>query len=177
MPGLGRKVFTAGEVLTAANVQNYLQDQVVQVYAGTAARASVVGTAASEGMIAYLSDFNTLDFFDGTSWNGINYRTVTTATATANTAVIAWAGELIVANNAAAMTVTVPDVFAVGQGFEVVREGAGTVVLAAGSGVTSWAGAGTAGTAVTFKLDQQYNGVQVLKTAANTYRVIGRAIP
>lgn len=174
MPGLGRKTWTAGEVVTAANVQNYLQDQAVQVYAGTAARASAVGTAASEGMVSYNSDFNTIDFFDGSSWNGVNYRTVASVTGTSATAVIAWAGELIVASNASAQTITVPDVFAIGQGFEIVRDGAGTVILAAGTGVSSWAGAGTAGTAVTFKIDQQYNGAQILKTAANTYRVIGK---
>jgi hypothetical protein len=40
--------------------------------------------------------------------------------------------------------------------------------------VTSWGGAGTAGTAVTFKIDQQYNGATIQKVAANTYRVIGK---
>lgn len=174
MAGLGRKVWTAGDVLSAANLNGYVADQVVQVYAGTAARGSSLNGSATEGMVTYLSDFNQLDFFDGSAYSGINYRTVVSATATANTAVLGWANELVVASNASAMTVTVPDVFNVGQGFEVVREGAGTVVLAAGTGVTSWAGAGTAGTAVTFKIDQQYNGAQVIKTAANSYRVIGK---
>ena len=67
MAGLGRKVFTAGEVLTAANVQGYLQDQVVQVYAGTAARSSAVGTA-TEGMISYLTDTNVVQYYDGAAW-------------------------------------------------------------------------------------------------------------
>jgi hypothetical protein len=40
--------------------------------------------------------------------------------------------------------------------------------------VTSWAGAGTAGTAVTFKIDQTYNAATVQKVAANTYRVVGK---
>jgi hypothetical protein len=174
MAGLGRKVWSAGDVLSAANLNGYVADQVVQVYAGTAARSSALNGSATEGMVTYLADFNLLDFFDGSSYTGINYRTVTSATATANTAVLGWANELVLASNASAMTVTVPDVFQVGQGFEVIREGAGTVVLAAGTGVTSWAGAGTAGTAVTFKIDQQYNGAQIIKTAANSYRVIGK---
>ncbi len=57
MAGLGRKVFTAGEVLTAANVQDYLQDQAVMVFAGSAARGSAIGTA-TEGMVSYLTDNN-----------------------------------------------------------------------------------------------------------------------
>jgi hypothetical protein len=67
MAGLGRKVFTAGEVLTAANVQDYLQDQVVQVYAGTAARGSAIGTATTEGMVTYLADTNEIQVATGTA--------------------------------------------------------------------------------------------------------------
>jgi len=40
--------------------------------------------------------------------------------------------------------------------------------------VTGWGGAGTAGTAVTFKIDEQYNAATVLKVADNTYRVVGK---
>jgi hypothetical protein len=73
--------------------------------------------------------------------------------------------------------VTVPDLLSIGDRIDVIRDGAGTVSLAAGTGVTSWAGAGTAGTAVSFKIDQQYNAATVLKVAANTYRVIGKIVP
>jgi hypothetical protein len=174
MPGLGRRTFIATEVLTAANVNGYLMDQTVMVFAGTAARSSAIGTALSEGMLTYRSDFNVLEVYDGANFVGVNERTITSATVAAFTATLANANGLIFANSASAQTITIPDVFETGQGFEVIRDGAGTVSLAAGTGVTSWAGAGTAGTAVTFKIDQQYNGAQVIKTAANTYRVIGK---
>jgi len=75
MAGLGRKVFNAGEVLSAANVQGYLQDQVVQVYSGTAARSSALGTAVSEGMTSYLTDSNELSVYtsNGTAaWSPVN---------------------------------------------------------------------------------------------------------
>lgn len=68
MAGLGRKVFTAGEVLTAANVQGYLQDQVVQVYASDAARSSALGTAVSTGMVSYRTDGTVIEFYNGSSW-------------------------------------------------------------------------------------------------------------
>jgi hypothetical protein len=173
MPGLGRRVFTATEVLTAANVNGYLMDQSVMLFASSAVRATAIGTAA-EGMVTYRSDFNILEVFDGTSYVGINERTITSMTASAMTATLNMANGLILASSTAAQTITVPDVFEIGQAFEVIRDGAGTVSIAAGSGATSWAGAGTAGTAVTFKIDQQYNGAQVFKTAANSYRVIGK---
>jgi hypothetical protein len=173
MPGLGRKVFSVSEVLTAANVNGYLMDQTVMVFADSAARASAIGTP-SEGMASYRNDFNILEIYDGANWVGFNERAITNSTVAAYTASLANANGLIFANSTAAQTITIPDVFETGQGFEVIRDGAGTVSLAAGTGVTSWAGAGTAGTAVTFKIDQQYNGAQVIKTAANTYRVIGK---
>lgn len=201
MAGLGRKVFTAGEVLTAANVQGYLMDQSVMVFAGTAARSSAIATA-SAGMVSFRTDGSAWEGYNGASWgplvsidtssfltasstatltnksidSGQLTTTVNTAAATATsyTAGTADRNELIYSLATAAITVTVPDVFNIGDRVDIIRDAAGTVVIAAGTGVTSWAGAGTAGTAVTFKIDQQYNGATVQKVAANSYRVIGK---
>jgi hypothetical protein len=71
MAGLGRKVFSPGEVLTATNVQNYLMDQAVQVYAGTASRGSAIGTATTEGMVSYLADTNVVEVYDGSLWKQV----------------------------------------------------------------------------------------------------------
>jgi hypothetical protein len=65
--GLGRKVFVAGDVLTAAQVQGYLQDQTIMVFAGTAARTTAI-PSPSQGMFAYLTDDSTLYTFDGADW-------------------------------------------------------------------------------------------------------------
>lgn len=70
MAGAGRRVFQPGEVLTASNVMNYLQDQAVQVYAGTAARGSAIGTAISEGMVSYLKDTDDLQVYTD-AWKSI----------------------------------------------------------------------------------------------------------
>jgi hypothetical protein len=63
----GYRTFTAGEVLTAANVQTYLQDQVILVFASDAA-----GTAAlpspGEGQFRYLKDVDSFEVFTGSSW-------------------------------------------------------------------------------------------------------------
>lgn len=73
MAGLGRRVFAAGEVLTAGNVMGYLQDQAVMNFAGTAARGSAIGTAVSEGMVSYLADSNVVQAYDGSAWNSLAY--------------------------------------------------------------------------------------------------------
>jgi hypothetical protein len=67
MAGLGRKVFTAGDVLTASDVQNYLMDQTVMNFAGTAARSSAIATP-TEGMVTYRQDVDNLETYNGTSW-------------------------------------------------------------------------------------------------------------
>jgi hypothetical protein len=183
MAGLGRKVFTAGEVLTAANVQDYLQDQAVMVFAGSAARGSSIGTA-TEGMVSYLTDTNKIEVFT-TYWeqvwpsvagivlakdvvgSGTSITTSMTATSDLQNATIYVSGT-------SAVTVTIPDVIDIWDTITVWRNAGGTVTIAAGTGVTDWAGAGTAGTSVSFKIDQQYNAATVQKVAANTYRVVGK---
>lgn len=67
MAGLGRKIFTAGDVLTASDVQNYLMDQSVMVFAGTAARSSAIATP-TDGMVTYNQTNNSLEAYNGTEW-------------------------------------------------------------------------------------------------------------
>ena len=67
--GSGFRTFTAGEVLTASNVQNYLMDQSVMVFGGSAARSSAIGTANfEEGMVSYLTDTDKVEAYNGTDW-------------------------------------------------------------------------------------------------------------
>ena len=67
MSGLGRKVFTAGEVLTAANVNGYLMDQAVMVFADEAARTSAISDP-SAGMLTFLVDVAQVQVYDGTEF-------------------------------------------------------------------------------------------------------------
>lgn len=67
MAGAGWRDFVPGEVLTAANVQDYLQDQAVMVFASAAARTSALASP-TEGMVSYLSDINSLNVYDGSAW-------------------------------------------------------------------------------------------------------------
>lgn len=79
----GRKIFTAGSVLTAADVNDFLMDQAVMVFGGSAARGSAIGTA-TEGMTTYLTDTNKVEVFDGTNWlalNNIETQTIQTKSA------------------------------------------------------------------------------------------------
>jgi hypothetical protein len=81
MAGLGWRRFQAGEVLTASNLQSYAVDQSVQVYAGTAARGSAIGTAVTEGMMSYLADSNVVQAYTG-SWESLAYGSAVTGAET-----------------------------------------------------------------------------------------------
>jgi hypothetical protein len=63
----GYRTFTAGEVLTAANVQTFLQDQVVAVYASESAANTALPTPA-EGQFRYLRDTDAFQYYTGTAW-------------------------------------------------------------------------------------------------------------
>jgi hypothetical protein len=65
--GLGFKEFTTGDVLTAADANGYLASQVVMVFADAAARTSAIASP-EEGMISYLKDTNSTEYYSGSAW-------------------------------------------------------------------------------------------------------------
>jgi hypothetical protein len=68
----GWKSWAIAEVVEATDFQNYIQDQVVQVYATSGARGSALGTAVTEGMISYLNDTNSLEYYSGSAWVAVS---------------------------------------------------------------------------------------------------------
>ena len=68
MAGAGRKTFASGSVLSANDVQTYLQDQAVMTFASAAARLTSIGASTSEGMMSYLKDVDQIQVFNGTTW-------------------------------------------------------------------------------------------------------------
>jgi hypothetical protein len=74
----GFREFVTGEVLTAANVDDFLAKQAVMKFADAAARDSALGTAVAsgnalrEGMVAYLDDEDAPSFYDGSAWGPIS---------------------------------------------------------------------------------------------------------
>jgi hypothetical protein len=70
MAGAGYKLFATGDVLTAAQVNTYLMQQTVMVFASSAARTSALSGVLAEGMVSYLQDTNTLEVYDGAAWVG-----------------------------------------------------------------------------------------------------------
>lgn len=71
MAGAGYKLFQTGDVLTAAQVNTYLNEQTVMVFANSTARTAALTSVLAEGMVSYLQDTNAVEVYDGSAWVGI----------------------------------------------------------------------------------------------------------
>jgi len=197
----GYRTWTPLEVITASNVQSYLQDQTVMVFASSAVRATAI-PVPTEGMLSWVENDDKYQYYNGVSWadliTPIEGGTVGQAYVSGGTAAAAFGdvkAEFIattlqaksanytvtaadtntVLNFTSTGTVIVPDVLPeIGDRVDIFRNTTGTVTISAGTGVTSWAGAGTAGTANNFFIYIPYGVGSVMKTGANEYRVIGQ---
>ena len=64
----GFKTFAVSEVLTAADVNNYLMEQAVAVFANASARDSAI-SSPENGQACFLLDSNSLQFYYWSAWN------------------------------------------------------------------------------------------------------------
>lgn len=67
MAGAGFKDFQAGDVLTAVEVDTYLMQQTIMVFASAAARDLAIASP-SEGMFCFLKDTDGVEYYTGSAW-------------------------------------------------------------------------------------------------------------
>jgi hypothetical protein len=125
-------------------------------------------------MLSYLKDTDALQVY-GTAWADVApaapVPTLTSSTATAYTVASSDAGNFLRFTDAATVTVGTATAFTAGQQVQILADGT-ALSVAGGTGVTLGA-AGTAGTALTFTVGNQFEAVSVFCVDADTYRVIG----
>lgn len=200
MAGAGYKLFNTGDVLTAAQVNTYLQEQAVMRFANAAARTTALSSVLAEGMVSYLQDTDAVEVYNGTAWVSIgssgDITGVTTGsdsgltggvtsgtadlklqlqfnaqTGTTYTLVVGDLNKLVTCSNASGITVTVPpSVFSAGNQIHLQQIGAGQVTFAQGAGVTITS---TGATASAPKLRAQYSACTIICTASNTFTIVG----
>lgn len=196
MAGAGYKIWSAGDVLAAAEVNTYLMEQSVMVFADSAARTSAIGTP-TEGMLSYLKDTNAVEYYDGSAWTGVSNpgditavtagyglsgggssgdvtitagTTLTSSTATTYTLGTADAGTYLRFTNASTLTVSTATDFGIGQQVQVFADGTALSITTDGATI---AGRGTAFTSGTFTVGAQYEAVSIFCVDTDTYRIIG----
>ncbi len=173
----GRKVWVAGEILAAADVNSYLMDQSVMVFADATAREDEIASPA-EGMFAYLTGSNALTLYNGSAWVGADtsiskLATLITDATTARTLVATDGDKTIRFTNAGATTVTVDAStdFAVGARVDIIQDGAGVVTITASTATI--AGDAVSTTSGSFTIGNQYSAATLLCVATDEYRLIG----
>jgi hypothetical protein len=68
MAGAGYKLFSTGDVLSASDVNTYLQQQTIMVFASAAARTTALASVLAEGMVSYLKDTDVVEIYTGAAW-------------------------------------------------------------------------------------------------------------
>lgn len=72
MAGAGFKTFNTGDVLTASDVNTYLMQQTVMVFASATARTTALGANVAEGMLSYLKDTDAIEKYNGSTWVSVS---------------------------------------------------------------------------------------------------------
>jgi hypothetical protein len=62
-----RKEFESFTRLDSSDINTLLMDQMVQTYGGTAARGSAISSPVA-GMVTYLADTKSFEYYNGTSF-------------------------------------------------------------------------------------------------------------
>ena len=111
-PNAGYRLFTTGDVLTAAQVQFNLQNQSIMFFANAAARdAALTVGVVQEGMFAYLADTNATVFYDGAAWQSFGSGDVTGLTAGAGITILNPGGPVPTVSLSTNPTLTSPKEF------------------------------------------------------------------
>ena len=136
------KTFANGFPLPASDLNNFLMNQSVIVFADSAARGSAIPSPVT-GMLTYLEDTNAYE-----SWNGSAYTDINDNTAAIPKSTVTTSQDLIVADGASSVT----------------RLGVGTddQVLSVVAGAVAWADAGGGGGSMTLLASGAFPSANVL---------------
>lgn len=160
------KVFTNGVTLNASELNEFLMNQAVIVFANTTARTASLPTPL-EGQVTWLEDSNKYQYYNGTAWldllpGGLDSK------AGAYTTVAGDLGRTIVTTSATAVTITIANVLATaGDRIDFIQDGAGQITFAAGAGVTLRSADSN------LKMAKRYGGASVVFGGSGVYYLIG----
>lgn len=161
------KTFVNGYTLNASELNTYLMNQSVMVFADTTARDATL-TAPTEGMLVWLQDSNKFVYRGQSAWADLIASPVQTISdKSANYTIVAGDAESLIRSTSTAITITIANVLTPGQRIDFAQYGSGQITFAAGSGVTLNSADSLLKTA------KQYAGATVECVASGVYWLLG----
>lgn len=160
------KVFANGFNLNASELNTYLMNQSVMVFADATARDAAL-TAPTEGMLVWLEDSNKFVYYNSTWQDLVASPAQTISDKSSNYSILAGDAYKLIRSTGSAITITIDNVLTVGQRIDFAQYGSGQVTFAAGSGVTLNSADGNLKTA------KQYAGATVECVASGVYWLVG----
>lgn len=159
------KTFQNGFPLPASDLNTYLMNQSVAVFADATARDAAI-TSPVDGQFAYLTDSNTLVKYDSSAWVDALTPGITEKTAD-YTITAADANTTILVNSASQETITIADVLVAGQRIDFIQKGAGQILFDPDTGVNLYSASSN------YLSSEQYVGISVICAASNEYYLVG----
>lgn len=160
------KVFANGNPLQASELNENLMQQSIAVFTDSSARDAAI-TSPVNGQFAYLTGTSELVKYDGSAWvEAFAAASTAVQEKSSNYTLVAGdAGSFIYVT--AAATITVPDVFEVGETVNIISDTASAVDFAAGGSVTL----NSKDSLVA--LTGQFSAASITKKATNSYYLVG----
>lgn len=163
------KTFVNGFVLNASELNDYLMDQAVIVFASAASRSSTL-TSPSAGMVTYLTDVGSLELYTrGGAWVSLNETTYNSQAGATYSIAASDAGKMLQTTSSSAVTVTVGNLLP-GERMDWIQTGTGQITFTAGAGVTLNSGGSK------FKSKERYAAGTLLCVATNSYVLVGSLV-
>lgn len=161
------KVFSNGSVLQASDLNDYLMNQSVMVFATSTARATAI-TSPVEGMLTWLQDSNRYQFYSGTAWVDLTDEASGWSDKSANYSVVAADLGTTIRSTGSAITITIDNVLTQqGDRIDFIQAGAGQITFVAGSGVT------LSSVDAKLKTSKQFAAASVVFGGSGVYYLIG----
>jgi len=159
------KVFANGNPLQASEINLNLMQQAIAVFTDATAREAAIAVPVN-GQFAYLTGTSALVKYNGSAWVDAVASSTSVSEKSANYTLVAGdAGSFIYVT--AAATITIPDVFEIGETVNIISDTSATVDFAAGGSVVL----NSKDSLV--ELTGEFSGASITKKATNIYYLVG----
>lgn len=159
------KTFVNGLPLTASELNEYLMNQSIAVFADATARDAAILSPVN-GQFAYLTGAASLVKYNGTAWVDAIAPGATLTEKTADYTITADdANTTIVMNSSSQETITVADVLTSGQRIDFIQKGTGQILFDPSAGVNLYSAGSD------YLSAEQYSGATIICDGTDYYLI------